>query len=128
MMRRGVPRYRTSALGKNAVTRVAAHLERGNTCDIGGECQHLKIEHEFDMLFPRRRDSGGRRRQLLCPAAGIAFLDFLNTPLDLANVLEVFVHPAAVHGRKVCFQTGGLTRDPIEDAHIRLPPARSFFR
>src|SRR5262245_39428373 len=78
------------------------------------------------MFFPRSWDTGGRCRQLLNGTVSIAFLDSLNTPLDLAYGFQIFIQPAPVHGGQVWLKPGGFAGDPVENAAIRLSASGAF--
>ena len=90
-MRHRVERRLDAALGEDAVARVAAQLERRHARHVRREGQHLQIEHQLDVLFPRVGHAERRRRQLALVAAGVVLLDLLDAPFDLADAVEIRV-------------------------------------
>ena len=106
MMRGRVPRGRAAALGKHAVAGVAAQLEGRDAGDIRRESQHLKIEHQLDVFFPRVGHANRRGRQFsVGPCASVVFLDLLDAAFDLTDVFQVVVQTVAIFRIQLALQS-----------------------
>ena len=106
MMRQRVEGSFHAALRENAVAHVVAHLKGGNPRDLRGKGQHLQVEHQLDVLFPRVRHAQGSGNQLSFLRGGVTFLYGLDSPLHIANIRAKLLHPphvaGAEHGLKPC--------------------------
>src|SRR5262244_2233312 len=74
MVRSSMETAGNAAFRERTSRSIAAQFKRRNSSDVADESQHLKVEHEFDMLFPGSWNSNGRGGQLLASAGSIAFL------------------------------------------------------
>ena len=83
-----------------------------------GERQHLQVEHQLDVLFPRIGHAEGRRRQLALLAAGVALLDLLDAPLDLADAVQIGRQPRPVSRSQLALQPADVAGDAVEDALV----------
>ena len=128
VMRRRVEALRHAALWIDAARSVATHLEREHPRDIGLERQGLQVEHELHMLVERVGHARRRPGQFAGLAGTVAGLDPLNTPLDLAHVLEILRHALTVARVERAIQVGHLARHVVEHARRRPSPRRAFLR
>jgi len=79
------------------------------------------------MLFKRfRRAYRGIRHALFVDGLRLPIKNCLDTPLDLADVVEISIDAGAVGGRKCCFQTERLFANRIADAAILLVPSEAL--
>src|SRR5437773_826737 len=95
-MRQSVEAAIDAAFRESPAGTVATEFEGSDPRNVAHEREHLQIHHQLDVLVKGIRNSDGRRRQLTGFAAGVALFDLLNPPFDLADVLEIFVNPAAI--------------------------------
>ena len=104
----------------DAARRVAPHLEREDAGHVALEGERLHVEHQLDVLVERVGNAGRRLGQLPRLAARVALLDALDAPLDLADVVQVALHPAAVRRAQLARQLRDPRRHPVEDARVGL--------
>ena len=110
-----------AALGIDPRRRVPSRLEREYARDVRREGQNLDVEHELHVLGEGVRDSGRRFRQLARLPAGVAVLDALDSPLQLADVLQVPVEPLLVVLGQRSPEIRDFAGDPVENAPVRAP-------
>ena len=126
VVRRRVERPVGAAQRVDPARRVAAHLEREHAGDVALEGEGLHVEHQLDVLVERVGHAGRRRRQLARLAAHVPLLDPLDAPLDLADVVEVPLHPPTVRRPQLARELGHPRGHPVEDARVGLPPRRAL--
>ena len=111
-----------TALREPPVGRVPSHFERGHARGVRLEGQHLQVEEEAHVLLKGVGHARGSAGQLSRSPAGVALLHPLDAPLDLADAVQVAVHPLQVHRAQLAPQVGHLTGDPVQDAPVGPPP------
>ena len=98
---------------------LARELERDDARQIGLERQHLQVEHQLHVVFPRfghaRRPVEIRERRL-----AVLLLRFLDPALDFAHGIEVLAHLQAIAGAELRLQPGHVLHHPVEDAGVLL--------
>ena len=95
------------ALRIAAVRGVAPQLEGEHPRHVGGERQHLQVEHQLDVLAEGVRDPGRRGRQFAQLAGAVARFHDLDAPLDLAHVVEIVGEPRAIRGPQLFLEPPG---------------------
>ena len=106
VMRAGVERGGRAAAREHAVRDVAAELEREDARRVGGKRHRLQVEHQLDVFLEGIGHANGRTRQFTRLARLVATLDFLNAPLNFANILQVVSEAGAVRGTEPLAQVG----------------------
>src|SRR5262245_13423246 len=114
MVRHRVMPLREPDLRVRAEVELAAEHERDDAREVRLKREPLKLVHELHVLAERFRNAGralerGQARVVAEP------LDRLNSPLDLADRLEILVDLDAVGRTKVARQAPEIRADEIEN-------------
>ena len=115
VVRRVVVRLAHAEARIRALARLAPRHEREHAREIGLIRDRQQVEHHGHVLFERLRNADRRRERKLRRVARLGALD---TPLDLAHVLEVVVEPPLVRRAHDTLQRTGLLDDGIENAAV----------
>ena len=126
VMRRRVVRLGHADLRIGARADFARHLERDDARHVGLQREHLQVEHQLDVLFPRRRgtptgrvdDPAAATRRLCCSA-------FWMRRSTSRTRIEILVHLRAVAGAEPALQAGHFVASPQSSM---LPFLRSSAR
>src|ERR1700738_415458 len=80
-------------------------------------CQHLQVHHQLGMFFIRKGHSRGRRIDGWELARAL-FLGLLNTPLDIADALDILVQLDTIAGPEPGAEARDFLCNRIEDAML----------
>src|SRR5579864_4611398 len=107
MVRKRMVSLGNADLGISPATQFPAHHEGNDSSQVALIGQNLQIKHQLGVLFKRTRDPHGLLHQRQLP--GVLFLSLLDTPLDIANRLEVLGNLSTVARSDSSLET----RDPF---------------
>src|SRR4029453_9638682 len=112
----------------HAARSVTAQVEREGTCDVGRKRDRLQVKHQLDVLFERVRHSNRRSRQLAWLTAAVLRLDFLDSSLDLAHIIQVFIQSRTISRTELFAQPGHRGGYRVENAAVLRTPLRTPLR
>ncbi len=104
---------------------LAAEHERRDSREVALESERLKLEHDVHVLLERLGHAhrcvrhGQQRFRLL--------LGTLDSPLDLAHVIQILVEAHTVAGADARLQVAEIVGDEVQQAAVGLHPRQTTF-
>src|SRR5262245_41383316 len=127
MMGRAVKSAAIAAVGIAGGAQVFRVHERADARHLTLVGERQQVEHQFNMVLERFRRSYRRFRNILISAAlRIAIEHSLDSPLDLANVVEVSVEPHSIGWRQSLLKSNRLFDDGIQNTAVFALPREAL--
>src|SRR5262245_60128056 len=95
-MRGAMERSIDAAFGEDTARRVTADLECRHIGDSCAEGNSLQVKHEVHVLLESIRNAHWRHRQFSFFAFRVVSFNALYSPLDLADIVQIFVKPSPI--------------------------------